>query len=120
MVYSGDGHCRNSLRQNDIKRRSTKKWENIRTTPDKSDLIAHVAGIHKSLLLSRAHLSEFSIACRMSWAAKRQTTLLEDVAYCLLGTFDINMPLIYGKGRKAFRRLQEEIIKESDDQITFA
>lgn len=60
-------------------------------------------------------LSEYSIAERMSWAAHRFTTRPEDEAYCLLGVFDINMPLIYGEGRKAFHRLQQEIIQNSND-----
>jgi hypothetical protein len=33
--------------------------------------------------------------------------------------FDINMPLLYGEGNKAFMRLQEEIVKVSDDQTIF-
>lgn len=49
----------------------------------------------------------------MSWAAKRETKREEDVAYSLLGIFDIHMPLIYGEGReKALVRLHKEI-KES-------
>ena len=64
--------------------------------------------------------SEVSIAQRMSWAANRRTTRLEDEAYCLLGIFDINMPTLYGEGRKAFRRLQEEIMKASPDTTLFA
>lgn len=61
-----------------------------------------------------------SIAERMSWAAGRTTTRKEDEAYCLLGIFDINMPLIYGERGKAFLRLQEEIIKRSTDKSIFA
>ncbi|KAF2730072.1 HET-domain-containing protein [Polyplosphaeria fusca] len=61
-------------------------------------------------------LSSYSIANRMSWAAKRETTRPEDIAYCLLGLFDIHLPLLYGEGQaKAFRRLQEEIIRHSMD-----
>jgi hypothetical protein len=56
----------------------------------------------------------------MSWAAHRKTTRLEDQAYCLLGIFGVNMPLLYGEGSKAFLRLQEEILKVSDDQTIFA
>ncbi|KAI0480905.1 hypothetical protein GGR56DRAFT_628085 [Xylariaceae sp. FL0804] len=56
----------------------------------------------------------------MSWASNRQTTRVEDMAYCLLGIFDINMPLLYGEGKKAFIRLQEEIIKSSNDLSIFA
>lgn len=61
-----------------------------------------------------------SIANRMSWASARSTTRKEDEAYCLLGLFKINMPLLYGEGQNAFRRLQEEIIKQSNDESIFA
>lgn len=45
---------------------------------------------------------------------------LEDIAYCLMGLFDVNMPLFYGKGQKAFMRLQHEIVKTVDDESIFA
>ena len=66
-------------------------------------------------------LQDLSLAQKMSWAADRQTTRAEDIAYCVMGLFDINMPLLYGEGReKAFRRLQEEIIKSTDDESIYA
>ena len=61
-----------------------------------------------------------SIAQRMSWAADRRATRVEDTAYSLLGLFDINMPLLYGEGKKAFVRLQHEIIRSSNDDSIFA
>ncbi len=60
------------------------------------------------------------MARKMSWASRRVTTRLEDMAYCLLGIFDVNMPLIYGEGRKAFLRLQQEIMKSTIDHSLFA
>lgn len=68
----------------------------------------------------RAVLDSFSVAQRMSWAAGRVTTRLEDEAYCLLGMFDVNMPMVYGEGRRAFLRLQEQIIQTSTDHSIFA
>jgi Heterokaryon incompatibility protein (HET) len=62
-------------------------------------------------------LSEFSIAERLSWAAKRSTTRAEDKAYCLLGIFDVYMPLIYGEGDNAFTRLEEKINKNSEGKL---
>ncbi|KAH7354882.1 hypothetical protein BKA65DRAFT_581488 [Rhexocercosporidium sp. MPI-PUGE-AT-0058] len=56
----------------------------------------------------------------MSWAAYRETTRIEDTVYCLLGLFDVNMPLLYGEEEKAFRRLQEEIIRSTADYSIFA
>jgi hypothetical protein len=37
-----------------------------------------------------------------------------------MGLFDVNMPLLYGEGKKAFRRLQLEIIRGSSDESIFA
>lgn len=55
----------------------------------------------------------------MSWAAKRKTARIEDQAYCLLGLFNVNMPLLYGEGGRAFIRLQEEILKVREDYTLF-
>jgi hypothetical protein len=64
-------------------------------------------------------LGEISSAQKMFWASKRETTRREDTAYCLMGLFDINMPMIYGEGTKAFKRLQMEIINSTTDQSIF-
>ncbi|MCJ1419140.1 hypothetical protein MMC32_005493 [Xylographa parallela] len=56
----------------------------------------------------------------MSWASRRQTTRVEDAAYCLMGIFGVNITLLYGEAEKAFLRLQLEIIQLSDDQTIFA
>jgi len=78
--------------------------------------LTKITGI--DVLALRGHpLHGFSIADRMSWAAKRTTTREEDNAYCLLGIFDIHMPLIYGEGKKAFIRLKEEVKKSSNGEL---
>ncbi|KAI3547734.1 HET domain-containing protein [Colletotrichum abscissum] len=77
-------------------------------------------GIESIYLSGERGLASASVAERMSWASERTTTRTEDVAYCLLGIFDVNMPLIYGEGIKAFQRLQEAIIRDNDDQSIFA
>ena len=71
----------------------------------------------QTLNSSRRLLDGFTVATRLSWVAGRETTRPEDIAYCVLGIFDVNMPLLYGEGsNKAFTRLQREIISRSDDQ----
>ncbi|KAI6137299.1 heterokaryon incompatibility protein-domain-containing protein, partial [Pisolithus sp. B1] len=52
-----------------------------------------------------------SVAQIMSWAADRKTTRVEDRAYSLMGLFEVNMPMVYGEGKKAFQRLQLKIIR---------
>jgi len=61
-----------------------------------------------------------SVAQKMSWASKRETTRPEDQAYCLMGLFDIHMPLLYGEGQKAFLRLQREILSKTEDESILA
>ena len=65
-------------------------------------------------------LRSFNIATRMSWAAHRKTTRPEDLAYSLLGIFNVNMPMIYGEGPRAFFRLQQAILEHSADQSILA
>lgn len=72
------------------------------------------------MVLKDGDWSAYTVAQKMSWVAGRHTTRLEDEAYCLISVFDINMPLLYGGGHKAFLRLQQEILKVTDDQSLFA
>ncbi|KAF9462360.1 heterokaryon incompatibility protein-domain-containing protein [Collybia nuda] len=97
-----------------------KDWVDIGTKASLQDTISSVTGIDSEVIVGETLLDHIPVAVRMSWAANRNTTREEDVAYSLMGIFDINMPLIYGEGRKAFIRLQHEIIKKSTDHSIFA
>ncbi|KAM3432243.1 hypothetical protein MY4824_006677 [Beauveria thailandica] len=86
-----------------------------------TERISAVTRIDVAVLRGDVALTDRSVAQRMAWAADRTTTRLEDRAYSLLGLFGVNMPMLYGEGgARAFRRLQEEIMKASDDQSLFA
>ncbi|KAK7428166.1 hypothetical protein QQZ08_005406 [Neonectria magnoliae] len=93
----------------------TTAWEVPRLTP----LLAELTRIPRRYLQGD-DLGQASVAERMSWAAGRQTTRREDMAYCLLGIFNVNMPLLYGEGTGAFVRLREQILKKHDDHSVFA
>jgi hypothetical protein len=88
-------------------------------TPFMEELRA-ITGIDEMVLWKPAYMRSKSVAAKMSWAHNRETSRKEDLAYCLMGLFDVNMPLLYGEGNRAFVRLQEEIIKTSDDHSVFA
>ena len=92
-------------------------WRSIGTRSQLMADISTATTIPPHHIVSYSHCS---VAQKMSWAAHRVTTCLEDQAYCLLGLFDISMPLLYGEGPKAFERLQGEILKLSDDETIFA
>lgn len=93
---------------------------NFRGTKADEEVLPHlfsITGINQDILRdgSEDKLRNICLAQRMSWASRRETTRTEDIAYCLLGIFQINMPLLYGEGDRAFKRLQEEIIKSTTD-----
>ena len=86
---------------------------------DKTSLlreIGGVTGISEDALRGKP-LSTFSVDERMLWAKGRETKREEDMAYSLLGIFDVHMPLIYGEGKeKALRRLRKEIQEPFQNQ----
>ena len=98
----------------------SKDWVKLGERVGISRVLEKITGIEYRLLLRPVTIHDYSIARKMSWASKRTTSRKEDMAYCLLGIFDVNMPLLYGEGDKAFLRLQEEIIKVSTDHTLFA
>jgi hypothetical protein len=61
--------------------------------------------------------SQFSVDERLRWAAKRETKMKEDKAYCLMGIFEVFLPLIYGEEENAFIRLREEIDKRLSSKL---
>ncbi|KAJ3456742.1 hypothetical protein MRS44_016765 [Fusarium solani] len=82
--------------------------------------IESVTGVDSVVLNIPATIKVMSIAKKMSWAARRETTRPEDMAYSLMGIFGVYMPPLYGEGTHAFIRLQEAIMKTSNDQTIFA
>jgi Heterokaryon incompatibility protein (HET) len=96
-------------------------WSVIEVPKDPNEVVASATGIDQQVLEDRDLLSTFPIAQRMRWASKRNATREEDIAYSLMGLFDVQMPIIYGEGAtKAFRRLQTQIMQTSFDQTIFA
>lgn len=90
-------------------------WDCIGSKWSLLSSLSHITSIEQEFLGHVAPISSACIAKRLSWAANRETTRIEDMAYCLLGICGINMPMLYGEGDNAFRRLQEEIIKTTYD-----
>jgi len=93
-------------------------WQEIGTKRRLRSAVSRITRIPEGVLAGD-NIHDQSIAQRMSWASERRTTRIEDTAYCLMGLFGINMPMLYGEGGMAFIRLQEEIMKSSDDHSIF-
>ncbi|KAK7955888.1 uncharacterized protein PG986_005110 [Apiospora aurea] len=97
-----------------------REWNAVAYKSDIQEFLSKITGINQRVLEDPTRLSTIPVACRLAWASQRETTRVEDQAYCLLGLFDINMPLLYGEGTKAFLRLQQEILRQDGDLSLFA
>ncbi|KAI1782606.1 heterokaryon incompatibility protein-domain-containing protein [Ganoderma leucocontextum] len=87
----------------------TSEWRTMGTKTTLVWEVERVTGINSCVLVDKQSLDDIS-----------QTTRVEDEAYSLLGIFNIKMPTVYGEGRGAFRRFQEEIMRRIPDQSIFA
>ncbi|KAL4070166.1 heterokaryon incompatibility protein-domain-containing protein [Scleroderma yunnanense] len=97
-----------------------KNWTAI---GDKRSLAVHLERITRvpvRVLKNGLSSHRPSVAQIMSWASDRVTTREEDRVYSLLGLFGVYMPMLYGEGRNAFRRLQLDIIRMCNDHSIFA
>lgn len=82
-----------------------KGWIRVGSKISLLDHVAQRSGVDQDTLRS-PDITLASVARRMSWASERTTTRTEDLAYCLLGIFGVNVPLLYGERKRAFIRLQ--------------
>ncbi|KAB8236613.1 uncharacterized protein BDW43DRAFT_298188 [Aspergillus alliaceus] len=83
------------------------EWKVLEKKTGLYEILTKITGTGIEYLSHQVPLSSTSITKRMSWMAKRQASRLEDMAYCLLGIFSLDMPLRYGERDRAFIRLQE-------------
>ncbi|KAK1829407.1 HET-domain-containing protein, partial [Podospora conica] len=90
-------------------------WTEIGTKTSLSYYLSIITRIRDPVLRGQQEPTTCLVAERMSWASHRKTTRIEDQAYSLLGIFNVNIPLIYGEGGHAFQRLQEEIMKTTEE-----
>ncbi|KAL4070098.1 heterokaryon incompatibility protein-domain-containing protein [Scleroderma yunnanense] len=95
-------------------------WQSIGDKKTLARTLSQITRVPEDILRDGLSSNRPCVARIMSWGANRMTTRVEDRAYSLLGLLDVNMPMLYGEGKRAFQRLQLEIIRMSDDQSIFA
>ncbi|RYP43803.1 hypothetical protein DL768_009664 [Monosporascus sp. mg162] len=94
-----------------------KKWEFLGTKAGLAAPLAHITRIKAEYLTGAEDFRNACIAAKMSWMAGRETTREEDMAYSMLGLFNVNMTPQYGEGMGAYMRLQELLISKNDESL---
>ncbi|KAL2106812.1 hypothetical protein VUR80DRAFT_6186 [Thermomyces stellatus] len=94
-----------------------KDWNfrGTKTSPPLLGIIARITTVSEDVLRDGSLIPGVSVAKRMSWASTRKARRVEDRAYSLLGIFGVHMQAIYGEGAESFKRLQDEILKDTRD-----
>ncbi|KAF9470645.1 hypothetical protein BDN70DRAFT_845784, partial [Pholiota conissans] len=77
--------------------------------------------IEEATTISEEELSvdcKVPISRKMQWAANREVTREEDIAYSLMGVFGVSMSIAYGEGcEQAFVHLIKEILNISKNDV---
>ncbi|KAL4069896.1 hypothetical protein V8B97DRAFT_2049062 [Scleroderma yunnanense] len=94
-------------------------WQPIGNKRTFSYILSRITRVPQHILRYGLSSNSPCVVQIMLWAANRTTTRVEDGAYSLLGLLDVNMPALYGEGKKAFHPLQLDIIRTSNDQSIF-
>ncbi|PPJ57283.1 hypothetical protein CBER1_09011 [Cercospora berteroae] len=86
------------------------------STTNLTSLISQISEIPPDVLHDCEKRKECSDEEKMSWMTNRRTTRVEDLAYCLLGIFEVFMPLVYGEGDQSRHRLLKEILAKKETE----
>lgn len=97
----------------------SQNWRPLGTKNTLQHPLSHITGVSADYLIGNKPLRAASVAQKTSWLSKRLTHRVEDMAYSVVGIFDIHMPFIYGEGAHAFLRLQEAILDATHDHSIF-
>lgn len=75
-------------------------------------VVSRITNIPLAVIKNYAMARDLSAETKMSWIRKRETTKIEDLAYCLLGICDVFLVPIYGEGHFAWKRMQAAIAEK--------
>jgi hypothetical protein len=95
-------------------------WTFMGTKDSLAPEIEEITGISSAYLTNAMPFRDACIATKMSWMAGRKTTREEDIAYGMLGIFNVVLMPLYGEGMNAFRRLQELLQTTVIDESLYA
>jgi hypothetical protein len=81
--------------------------------------ICNITKLPLDVLRREQPFSAFSFDEKLRWSAQRRTTIKEDKVYCLLGIFEVLIPVMYGEGEAyAAERLKDEIARRQQERGT--
>ncbi|KAK1688115.1 hypothetical protein BDP55DRAFT_692635 [Colletotrichum godetiae] len=92
-------------------------WEPVGVSNSLQDQISEITGIPRTILAHERSFKDVCLAWRLSWASRRQASRKEDMAYCLLGLFDINMSILRRTELVAMQRSRSQVQRRGNLSI---
>jgi len=92
---------------------------NHKESPEIISEMEEATGVSAQTLMA-LHPGLEDIREKLCLASQRETTLVEDAAYSLLGVFSASLPIVYGEGDKALGRLLAQLLTSSGDTSILA
>ena len=92
---------------------------NHKDSPEIISEMEEATGVSAQALMALRPGSD-DIREKLCLASRRETTLVEDAAYSLLGIFSISLPVVYGEGDQALGRLLAQLLMSSGDTSILA
>lgn len=96
------------------------QWNHIGSKSELTPQLSRITSIDERVLQDSDSLEDYPNCVKMTWAARLSADRVEDAAYSLLAIFNVSMPINYGEGTTSFLRLQEEILKNTNDYSLLA
>jgi hypothetical protein len=92
---------------------------NHKESPEIISEMEEATGVSAQTLMALRPGSD-DIRDKLCLASRRETTLVEDAAYSLLGVFSASLSIVYGEGDKALGRLLAQLLTSSGDTSILA
>ena len=92
---------------------------NHKESPEIISEMEEATGVSARVLMALRPGSD-DIREKLCLASRRETTILEDAAYSLLGIFSMSLPVVYGEGDHALGRLLSQLLTSSGNTSILA
>jgi hypothetical protein len=89
------------------------EWNFQSTKTTAINVLSGITDIIPLILQHKRPLSTISVVQRMSWAARRQTTRVEDMAYSLLGIFTLTCPFFTEKKKEPLQGSRKRLSRRA-------
>lgn len=98
-----------------------KEWRSLGDRASLALILERITGISHVYMRGAYRDDPRSAPCaeKLSWVAHRESSILENHVYAIVGLFNIKMDISYSEGMAAYYRFKRELLKICDGTVLF-